>query len=80
MFIIIDFLYYFSSSHIVINNSINFIAIYVKLKILVTGLTISRIPKIEARMQTKSEYDVHWHIYLVIGLLLGIALWLIWEN
>ena len=27
-------------------------------------------------MQTKSECDLHWQIYLTMGLFLGIALWL----
>ena len=44
-------------------------------------MTISRIPQVQAMMQTKSEYDVHWHIYLAIGLLLlQVALWLILDK
>ena len=57
-----------------------FIAGNIKLKVLVTGSMICRIPQVEAMMQIKSECDVHWHIYLAIGLLLQIALWLIWQK
>ena len=48
-----------------------FIADYVKLKLLVTALTISRIPQVEAGIQTKSKCNVYWYIYLAIALLLG---------
>ena len=78
------FRFYFITSVVIILKSIMlliFIVDYVRLKALVTGLTISRIPQIEARMQTKSECDIHWYIFLAIVLLLcEIALWLIWEK
>ena len=40
-------------------NNFHIYRLYVKLKVLVTGLTISRILQIEARMETKSECDIH---------------------
>ena len=34
---------------------------------------VTKIPKIEAMFQTEHEYDIHWHIYLKMGLILEIA-------
>ena len=42
-----------------------------------TGLIISKIPQVEAIVQTKPESDLHWHTYLTMRLIVGSAFRLI---
>ena len=63
-----DFAYYFIVVILISIVLLIFIAHYVKLKVLLTGLTVSRIPQVEAMAQTKSECDICRYICLAIGL------------
>ena len=47
-----------------------FMADDVRLKALVMELAISKIPQVEAMIQTIYERNLHWYIYLTMGLIL----------
>ena len=50
-----------------------FIEDHVRLKALVTWLTISKMPLVEAIVQTEQGCDLHWYIYLIMALIFGTA-------
>ena len=52
---------------------IYFMPDYVRLRAVVTGFTISKIPQVEALVLTGQECDLKWYVYLIKGLILVIA-------
>ena len=47
---------------------------------LVTGLTVSKRSQLEAFVPTDLESDLNWYFYLILGLILKPAFWLILEK
>ena len=59
---------------------IYFIADHVRLKAIATGLAIGKTHQVDALVQTEQECDLNWYIYLIMGLIMGIAYWLILDK
>ena len=57
-----------------------FKADHFRLKALVTGLPESKMTQVEVTFQAEHECDLNWHIYLNMGLILGIAFWLLLDK
>ena len=50
---------------------------HVRFKDIGIELTISKKTQVEAMVKTEHVCNLNWHIYLIMGLILGIPFWLI---